>query len=41
MYPTQVISYLHGLPDYTWQEPNPDDPLSVVDQVLWSVGYIE
>ena len=36
MHTTQVISYLHGLPDNTWQEPNPDEPLSLVDQVLWT-----
>ena len=29
-----MISYLHGLPDETWQEPNPEDPLSVVDRVF-------
>ena len=29
----QVISYVHGLPDNTWPEPNPDEPLSLVDQV--------
>ena len=38
MHTTQVISYLHGLPDDTWQEPNPDEPLSLVDQVLWTTS---
>ena len=38
MHTTQVISYLHGLPDDTWQEPNPDEPLSMVDQVLWTTS---
>ena len=40
MHTTQVISYLHGLPDDTWQEPNPDEPLSMVDQVLWTSSEI-
>ena len=34
---TQVISYVHGLPDETWPEGDPDDPLSLVDQVLISI----
>ena len=34
----QVISYLHGLPDETWPEPSPSDPLSLVDQVMLSVS---
>ena len=29
----EVFTYLHGLPDLTWQEPDPEDPLSVVDKV--------
>jgi len=29
----EVISFIHGLPDETWPEPDPSDPLSVVDQV--------
>ena len=28
-----VLTYLHGLPDQTWPEPEPQDPLSVIDQV--------
>ena len=31
----EVLTYLHGLPDETWREPSPDDPLSLVDQVLY------
>ena len=30
----EVISFIHGLPDETWPEPDPSDPLSVVDQVF-------
>ena len=30
---SKVLTYLHDLPDYTWQEPDQDDPLSLVDQV--------
>ena len=30
---TDVISYIHQLPDETWQEPSPEDPLSLIDQV--------
>ena len=30
---SKVLTYLHDLPDYTWQEPDPYDPLSLVDQV--------
>ena len=30
----EVITFLHGQPDETWPEPQPDDPLSVIDQVL-------
>ena len=29
----EVISFIHGLPDETWPESDPSDPLSVVDQV--------
>jgi hypothetical protein len=36
---TQVISYIHGLPDDTWQEPSPTDPLSLIDQVELSMAY--
>ena len=28
-----VITFLHGLPDDTWPAPDPEDPLSVIDQV--------
>ena len=28
-----VLSYTHGLPDESWKEPSPEDPMSVVDQV--------
>ena len=28
-----VISYVHELPDSTWREPSPTDPLSLIDQV--------
>ena len=28
-----VISFVHQLPDETWQEPSPEDPLSLIDQV--------
>ena len=29
-----VLTYLHGLPDQSWPEPDNQDPLSVIDQVL-------
>ena len=29
----------HGLPDETWHEPNPVDPLSLIDQVKDFVFY--
>ena len=29
----EVISFIHGLPDESWPEPDPSDPLSIVDQV--------
>ena len=29
----EVISFTHNLPDESWPEPDPSDPLSVVDQV--------
>ena len=29
----EVLNFLDDLPDYSWQEPNPDDPLSLVDKV--------
>ena len=28
-----VITFLHGLPDETWPSPDPDDTLSLIDQV--------
>ena len=28
-----VITFLHGLPDQTWPAPDPEDPLSLIDQV--------
>ena len=28
-----LLTYRHGLPDETWHEPNPVDPLSLIDQV--------
>jgi len=34
-----VISYRFGLPDETWPEPNPDDPLSLIDKVELSLTY--
>merc|ERR1719264_1434735 len=35
----EVIRYLHGLPEDTWHEPTPDDPLSLIDQVELSMTY--
>ena len=29
----EVFSYKHDDTDYTWSEPGPDDPLSLIDQV--------
>ena len=29
----EVLSFTHGLPDQSWPDPDPSDPLSVVDQV--------
>ena len=34
-----VITFLHGLPDETWPSPEPGDPLSVIDQVIFSSIY--
>ena len=31
---TEVITFLHGLPDETWPESAPEDPLSLIDQVI-------
>ena len=28
-----MLTNRHGLPDETWHEPNPVDPLSLIDQV--------
>ena len=33
MFTIQVLTYLDALPDQTWQEPDPEDPLSLVDKV--------
>ena len=30
----EVFSFIHGMPDESWPEPDPSDPLSVVDQVF-------
>jgi len=35
----EVLNFLDDLPDYSWQEPNPDDPLSLVDKVEVSLTY--
>ena len=32
----KVLTYIHGLPDNTWKEPDPEDPLSLVDQVSFA-----
>ena len=34
-----MLTYRHGLPDETWHEPNPVDPLSLIDQVKDCVTY--
>jgi len=34
-----VLTYLDALPDQTWQEPNQEDPLSLVDKVEASLAY--
>jgi len=34
-----VLNYRYGLPDETWPEPNPDDPLSPIDKVELSLTY--
>jgi len=34
-----VLTYLHGLPDQTWPEPEPEDPLSAIDQVELAMAY--
>ena len=28
-----LVTHRHGLPDETWHEPDPEDPLSLIDQV--------
>ena len=36
----EVFSWRYPLPDETWHEPNPEDPLSLIDKVLaMSKGY--
>merc|ERR1712018_934751 len=35
----EVINYVHELPDETWHEPSPTDPLSLIDQVELSMAY--
>ena len=44
MYNIQVLSFLDDLPDDTWPEPDPKDPLSLVDKVdttsLKSLYYV-
>ena len=37
MFTMQVLTYLDGLPDDTWKEPNPEDPLSLVDKVTHKI----
>jgi len=36
---SEVINYRFGLPDETWPEPYPDDPLSLIDKVELSLTY--
>ena len=31
----EVFSYKHDDTDYSWPEPGPDDPLSLIDQVYF------
>jgi len=35
----EVISFIYGLPDETWPESDPSDPLSVVDQMELALAY--
>ena len=35
----KVLTYIHGLPDDTWKEPDPEDPLSLVDQVSFAICF--
>jgi len=35
----EVIRFRHELPNTTWHEPTPDDPLSLIDQVELSMAY--
>ena len=35
-----VLSFLHELPDQTWPEPAPEDPLSLVDEVRKDIIYL-
>ena len=32
-----VLTYLHGLPDQSWPEPDEEDSLSVIDQVKFAI----
>jgi len=34
-----VINYRYGLPDETWPQPDPNDPLSLIDKVELSLTY--
>jgi len=34
-----VLTYRHGLPGETWHRPNPEDPLSLIDQVELALAY--
>ena len=33
----EVFTYRHSLPDASWHEPSPTDPLSLIDQVKSSL----
>ena len=35
----KVLTYIHGLPDDTWKEPDPEDPLSLVDQLAFAICF--
>jgi len=34
-----TISYIHGLPDETWPETSPEDPMSLIDKVEVTIAY--
>ena len=34
-----VLSFLHALPDLSWPEPTPEDPLSLVDEVTPKLNF--